>query len=99
MGALVSSRMTSMTRRMDASARSSPVRPSSRRRMTPPMESPRSAQASSSWAPSSKSSAAVTPGATAEPGTEMKVAKLTSRMRRIMGSTEASGDPSVSKTE
>ena len=84
---------------MDAAARSAPVRPRSRSSMTPPMERPRSAQASSSWAPSSKSSAAVTPGATAEPGTEMNVAKLTSRMRRIMGSTEASGAPSVSKTE
>ena len=75
-GAVVSSRMTSMTRRIADEACSEPVSASSRTRMTPPMERPRSSQASSSCAPSSKSSSAVTPGATAEPApaSEMNVA-------------------------
>ena len=69
--------------------------------MTPPMESPRSAHASSSCPPSSKSSSAVTPGAVAEaePGTMMNVAKLTSRSARTCDSTPSAGAPSVSKTE
>ncbi len=93
--------MTSITRRMEAAARSAPVSPRSRSSMTPPMVRPRDAHAASSWAPSSKSSAALTPGAVAEvePGTEMNVAKLTSGRERTWASTPSAGAPSVSKTE
>ena len=76
MGALVSSRMTDMTRVISEAARASPMSICSRVRMTPPMESPSSAQASSICSPSSKSSSAVTPGPTTAPApdSEMNVA-------------------------
>ena len=76
MGAAVSSRMTSSTRRMVATACSSPVRRASRTAMTAPMLSPSSSQASSSCSPSSKTSLAETPGDSdeAEPGSSIKVA-------------------------
>ena len=76
MGAVVSSRMTSSTRRMAATAWASPVRRASRTAMTAPMLSPSSSHASSSCSPSSKISLAETPGESdeAEPGSSIKVA-------------------------
>ena len=75
-GTVVSSRMTSTTRAMPARARSGLVMRSSRRRMTPPMDSPVFSHASSSCAPSSNRSATESPGVSedAEPGSSMNVA-------------------------
>ena len=73
MGAVVSRRMASTTRRISASARSAPMSICSRARMTPPMESPSSEQASRSCSPSSKSSSALTPGPTTAPAPESEM--------------------------